>query len=502
MTPASKPSPATAHPQPVGIDPRNRNYFHFRGRTLALISATEHYGSVINRPFDYARYLHDAAERGMTMTRTFLLFRELQSERNPSSPCKPESPDYIAPYPRTGPGRALDGEPVFDLDSWNPEFFARLRGFLTLSSQLGIVVELTLFSNSYHEGVWRLNPLRKDNNLQGIGAGEWQEYLSLGDAPRLARQLAFVRKIVEETAAFDNVIYEICNEPGGGTPGHTTANEVDAWQWAIAQELRAALGRLGGRHLVVGSQSFTYSQKWSALQALDLSFGSAPIDAVNVHPLPDVTFGPRTYQMGEFMSRQLTLTEIRDFCMATHAAGKPRVLDEDNVASIYRDDAGWTIQRKRAWMALICAAHYDYIDFSVTVGSECGTAASQRGIRRAMGVMNQVLHALDLARAQPLPGLVQGVPTGFAAGALGIPGESYLVYLADARELEDAEANRPVSGMALELDLPPGDFTVELILPTTGLGSVIMPLPGRSGPRQARLPAFSADLLLRIARAA
>src|SRR5580658_7760037 len=163
---------AGAHPQPVRLHPDNRKCFLFRGRALALISATEHYGSVINRPFDFARYLADAAARGMTMTRTFLLFRELQSERNPSSPCKPESPDYIAPYPRTGPARALDGEPAFDLDQWNGEYFARLRAFLTLASQLGIVVELTLFSNSYGEGVWRLNPLRRDNNLQGVGAGE------------------------------------------------------------------------------------------------------------------------------------------------------------------------------------------------------------------------------------------------------------------------------------------------------------------------------------------
>jgi hypothetical protein len=78
--------------------------------------ATEHYGSVINRPFDYERYLEDAAAKRMTLTRTFLLFRELQSARNPCSPW--ESPDYLASYPRTGPGKALDGEPIYDLNRW------------------------------------------------------------------------------------------------------------------------------------------------------------------------------------------------------------------------------------------------------------------------------------------------------------------------------------------------------------------------------------------------
>src|SRR5438445_3138265 len=83
----------------IKIHPENPKYFLFRGKPLALITASEHYGSVINRPFDFEKYLDDAAAHGMTLTRTFLLFRELQSPRNPSSPCKPESPDYIAPYP-------------------------------------------------------------------------------------------------------------------------------------------------------------------------------------------------------------------------------------------------------------------------------------------------------------------------------------------------------------------------------------------------------------------
>ena len=96
--------------EPVRIHPENPKYFLFRGKPLVLVTATEHYGSVINHPFDFEKYLDDAAAKKMTLTRTFLLFREQQSSRNPSSPCKPESPDYIAPFPRTGPGKALDGE--------------------------------------------------------------------------------------------------------------------------------------------------------------------------------------------------------------------------------------------------------------------------------------------------------------------------------------------------------------------------------------------------------
>jgi hypothetical protein len=150
-----------AHAQDaVKIAPDNPKYLWFRGKPLVLISASEHYGSVINRPFDYEKYLADAADHKMTMTRTFLLYRELQSARNPSSPCKPESPDYISPFVRSGPGKALDGEPIYDLDQWNPEYFERLHHFLEVASKDGIVVELTVFSDTYANDVWALNPLR------------------------------------------------------------------------------------------------------------------------------------------------------------------------------------------------------------------------------------------------------------------------------------------------------------------------------------------------------
>src|SRR5262245_10068225 len=94
---------ASAQPaEPVKLHPENSRYFLFRGKPLVLLTASEHYGSVINRPFDFEKYLDDAAEHKITLTRTFLLFRELQSARNPSSPCKPESPDYICTFPRLG----------------------------------------------------------------------------------------------------------------------------------------------------------------------------------------------------------------------------------------------------------------------------------------------------------------------------------------------------------------------------------------------------------------
>jgi hypothetical protein len=192
----------------VKIAPDNPKYLWFRGKPLVLISASEHYGSVINRPFDYEKYLENAAEHKMTMTRTFLLYRELQSVRNPSSPCKPDSPDYISPFVRSDPGKAMDGEPIYDLDQWNPEYFERLHHFLDAASKHGIVVELTVFSNTYANDVWALNPLRAENNKQHVGALDWQDYISLKNPELVRRQSEYARKIIQETSGYDNVYYE------------------------------------------------------------------------------------------------------------------------------------------------------------------------------------------------------------------------------------------------------------------------------------------------------
>ena len=40
------------------------------------------------------------------------------------------------------------------------------------------------------------------------------------------------------------------------------------------------------------------------------------------------------------------LSEFRDYCLATYRERKPMVMDEDNCASLYRDEVGWTIHRK------------------------------------------------------------------------------------------------------------------------------------------------------------
>jgi len=431
----------------------------------------------------------------MTLTRTFLLYRELQTPRNPSSPCKPESPDYLAPWVRTGPGKAADGEPAYDLDRWNPEYFDRLSCFLRKASALGVVVELTLFSHTYTDLVWSLNPLNAQNNKQSVGKAAWPEYDSLKDSALVERQLSYARKIVQETCDFDNIYYEVCNEPAGGMPGHVSPAEVDEWQKGIASAVREELRQRDRKHLVFGTQAFDAGK---LSQRLEESFTGPLWDAVNVHPHPFLKWKDRTYDMGNFMSKQLRLKELRDFCLAVSAASKPCVIDEDNAASLYRDAAGWTIHRKRAWMAVLSGSHYDYIDFSITVGSEAGTLDSRRGIRAWMGHLSAFIHSFDFVHARPRADWASGLPEHLVASGLAVEGKDYVAYLADGREAADSSAGEPIEGKAA-LDLPAGAFLVSFYSPTTGAGSPASRVEG--GKKiDVDLPSFRHDVVIRATR--
>lgn len=480
-------------PDAVKIDPLNPKQLLFRGKPLVLISASEHYGSVINRPFDFEKYLDDAAAHRMTMTRTFLFYRELQSARNPSSPCKPESPDFIAPYVRSGPGLALDGEPLYDLDQWNLEYFDRLHRFLDAASKRGIVVELTVFSNTYADQIWALNPLRKENNRQHVGNVEWADYNSLKDPELVTRQKAFARKVIDETSGYDNVYYEVDNEPGGGVEGHASPADVDAWQDEIAKVLREEMQRVGKPHLLSGQQAFTYGKK--NVFALDASFAGRTFDIVNDHPLPDTNLGGHVYDMGNFMSKELRLDQVATFCRATFALPKPAVLDEDNAASMYRDTTGWTIHRKRAWAALTNGCHYDYIDFSITVGNEAGTAASQKGIRTWMEHLSRFIDTIDYTHAKPDSTWISSVPAHLVVSGLNADNKDFIAYLADGREVTDPSAEHAIAGSVV-LKLPSGDYDVSLYSPMSGESSPAVAVKGGTSTELA-LPTFYEDIVVR-----
>jgi len=500
---------------PIHIHPDNPKLFEFRGQPLVLLTATEHYGAVMNRPFRFERYLADTAAHRMTLTRLFTLFRELQSANNPYSTCKPETPDYIAPFVRTGPGRACDQEWKYDLDRPNPEYFERLHRFVALASDYGIVVEVVLLSNTYAPHIWELNPLNARNNINGLEGIEWPDYLSQRWPKSYERQVSHIQKIVTELNPYDNLIYEICNEPGGragGRPDTPSVDEVNQWLSALIRAVRETEARLPNQHLIAGQEAFCYDP-WE--QRSDVSFHALNYDVVNMHPLPNTTYGGQSYPLGDFMSKQLTLRALRDYALATSVEPKPLNQDEDNVASQYKDVDAWTIHRKRAWTTLLSGGHYDYIDFSITPYSETGTPESRQYIRLWMQYLSDFIHAIDLVHARPLRGLVKEQPANTLDVVFGVVYQDYYIYLADERELAAArglsdgdqierDAGQPITGhIVFDVQAGPvsqvGRYQAAFFEPASGVWSAPSALSSAAdGCVRLQLPPFVHDLVVHI----
>lgn len=495
------------HP-PIRIHPEHSKIFEFRGRPTVLVTACEHYGGVMNRPFDFDRHLTDCQQVGINYTRLFTLFRELQSAANPYSTCKPESTDYVAPWERTGPGRALDLQPQYDLTRWNPEFQDRLHGFLSRAAACDVVVELVLFSNTYGPENWSLNPLHAANNVNGLEAIPWFDYNTRRHPKLLAVQEAYARRMVEEVNRYDNVILEICNEPGGGTgiPGSPDPDEVNDWLDHFLRLVRQTEATLPHRHLIAGQEAFAYKLPDEAVNPRDVhqfcarSFGEMDVDAVNLHPLSNMPVGNRRYDLGRFMHAQLHLHAYRDYCLELYAQRKPLTLDEDNCATQYRDPTGWNIHRKRAWTALFCGAHYNMIDFAILPGREMGTEASQRGLREPIGHAARFLHTFDLLRARPLPDAVLQSPEPACTSAFGVDGHDVAVYLADPREIDAPGHGAPIGG-ALTLRIPDGDYRLSCTDPLTGMSSPQIACRAQRGTLECVVPEFVHDRVVRVQRA-
>ena len=135
---------------------------------------------------------------------------------------------YIRPtiYERRGTKAALDGEPQFDLNAFNAEFFDRLRSRVLNARDKGLYVAVDLFQGfSVADGntmsaQWAGHPFNASNNLNGVdgdptqqGNGRDTQTLLIPLITRYQEQ--YVAHIIETLGDLDNVIWEVAIEPSG-----------------------------------------------------------------------------------------------------------------------------------------------------------------------------------------------------------------------------------------------------------------------------------------------
>jgi len=471
--------PQAGAPQPIRLHPANPHYFLFHGKGVALIGSGEHYGAVLNADFDYHRYLAALEADGLNYTRLFggsYLEVPAKSFGILRNDLAPAAGRFVAPWARSGtPGYAGGGN-KFDLEQWNSEYFARFRDFLSEAAKRGIVVEVTLFSSHYDATQWNVSALNPANNVNGIDTIDWKKVHTLENGNILAHQERYARKLVREANPFDNVIFEIQNEPWSDRPvladvvnpylrppaRDTYPNSVDlpdelsmAWQARAVEWITEEESSLPNRHLI--AQNYCNFR----LPVRKLLPG---VDVVNFH-----------YAYPEAV--------LLNF-------GLGKAISYDETGFLGREDDAY---RRQAWNFLLSGGSvFDSLDYSFSPGHEDGTdlepngpGGGSPGLRRQLRVLSEFLQTMSLVDLRPDTRTVRHA-TGVTARVLSNLGREYGVYFDGTGPTE------------VTLELPRGQYSGEWVNVRTGMIERPEGFSHEGGDKVLRSPAFQNGIALRL----
>lgn len=450
-------------PKPISVHPENPHYFLFRDKPTILIGSTEHYGAVMNLDFDYVRYLDELAACGLNITRTFSgVYVEPGGAfgilKNTMAPV-PER--FIAPWSRsTEPGYSNGGN-KFDLNQWDEAYFIRLKDFITEAGKRNIVVELDLFSCIYDTIQWKLSPLYYSNNINSMQIiKDWKEVLSMRHQELLDVQVKMARKIVSELKDFDNLYYEICNEPYFGD---TLA--LQGWEAHMTGIVTDTEKDFVNKHLISNNV-----QNFKKL----VPEPRPHVSIYNFHYAEPPVTVPLNYHLNLPLG--------------------------DNETG-FRGIEG-TIYRIEAWRFLLAGgALFNHLDYSFTTDNEDGTYVVQKGepgagsraLREQFKILAGFMQSLNFINMKPIEDEI--VKTGIAGTyveGLVEDGKIWSLYLS----VKDTVTTSSV----FEINLPAGSYNLTWIDTKTGSETPESHSGHNGGWLQIKSPEYLNDIALKVIR--
>lgn len=416
---------------PLSLHPDNPHYFLFRNKPVVLIGSTEHYGAVMNLDFDYVTYLNELAFWGLNVTRTFTgIYVEPQGafkiERNSMAPSEGR---YICPWARSSEKGYVNGGNKFDLSKWDEAYFVRLKDFIREAGKRNIVVELDLFSNFYDTVQWKLSPLYRANNVNGVGnVDDWKEVLSLKHKDLLEVQESMAVKIISELRDFDNLYYEICNEPYFGD---TLA--LRQWEDHMTAVVASAEEGFSNKHLISNNIQNHYRL------------------------IPEARKNVSIYNFHYSNPRTVTDNYSLNIAFGDNETGFSGI-----------DDAHY---RKEAWEFIMAGgALYNNLDYSFTADNEDGTftvrkpmpGGGGRSIRAQLKVLADLMGSIDFINMKPASDELVRISGNSKASVHALATGSERIVLYCSSSSKDKEI------IFLELNLPASSYNLTWIDPLTG----------------------------------
>jgi hypothetical protein len=439
------------------LHPVNPHYFIYNNKPTILVTSGEHYGAILNLDLDYITYLDELQSKRLNLTRTFSgAYVEPSGSFNiEKNTLAPVAGRFMCPWLRSSTQGYTNGGNKFDLTQWDSAYFKRLKDFVSAAQKRGIIIEFTLFCPFYEESQWKLSPFNTINNINGIGTVSRTNVYTLDSSGALLDvQENLVRKIVNELKDFDNVIYEICNEPYFG--GVTIE-----WQRHIADVIFQTESTFPTKHLI--SQNIA-----NGLQKI-------------TNPYPIVSVFNFHYASPPYAVAQ--------------NYGLNKVIGDNETGFAGNSDSTY---RREAWEFLLAGGGlYNNLDYSFTVGNEKGTfvyPSTQPGggsveLRKQLGFLKDFLYRFDFIHMAPDSTLINdGQSEKFKSYALAEPGKQYAIYFYRN------------SKQKIELALPAGTYEIEWMHPDTGKFETKMLLKHPGGKALLNVPEHKDDMALSIVK--
>ena len=446
-----------AQTKPLALHPQNPHYFIYHNKATILITSGEHYGAVLNPDFDYVTYLNTLASDGLNLTRTFSgSYHEPNDAFNISHNTMAPAPGkLICPWSRSAEPGFKGGGNKFDLGKWDERYFKRLKTFMAAAQQRGIIVEFTFFCPFYDDSQWLLSPMNSINNINGIGSIKSTAVYTLDkNGSLLTIQEKMVQKIVSELKGFDNVMYEICNEPYFG--GVTLE-----WQEHIASVISKDESHFLNKHLITQNIANGYSK-------IDNPFSE--VSVFNFHyAMPPVAVAINY--------------------------GLNKVIGDNETGFRGNSDSAY---RMEAWRFMLAGgALYNNLDYSFAAGNEKGDyiyPATQPGggsiaLRKQLSYLKHFIESFNFIDMRPdSVTITGGLPPGAVSQTISERGKQYAVYIYGGTQVN------------IELEFPAGTYQLEWVNTLTGKYSGKTLLKHTSGKAVIASPVYAEDIALQLIR--
>ena len=456
---------------PIAKHPDNPHYFIYKGKPLVLITTDHHYGAGINVDFDYVPFLDRLHEYGMNLTRIYPgAYLEMKDQYVKGNPLGPSPGRYILPWKKS----TIAGADVhlgiykYDLGSWDEEYFKRLKDFVYQAARRDIIVEVAFFNGMYDDR-WKAQATYHSNNIQDIGTCVYHDFTTGADKALMEVQLKYVKKIATELKDFDNLIYDISDEP--------EMEKQNSWPWNSAM-LDALISIDQHRH-IYGETAHSAS--------------------------PDFTKDPRiSWLPTEYISPMETTLD------SNYEDARPIIDVETSYYPLWYDHPVEET-RTEGWYGMLgglAGMIHLNSDFSTTNPSAKDTS-TEKEILPQKRVLAQFMQSLQFVKMTQFTGF-HVVSSGVLARAIAETGKQYAVYLFHGSRKWDDWPQGPTSSRlnvdldwftdSISINVPRGTYKIEWINPSSGALIDTSSRECNGGDCLLQTPRYFLDVALRMRR--